>query len=69
MALISVKFMTNEATGDQEPTGSYEIKILAGLDEEPEVILADALKRIQTALQSIPQEKRFPRLRFREVIF
>ena len=62
MANISVELMTADKTRSGTSYGHYEIKIFAGLDEAPEEILADALKRVQTALQSIPHEKRYPKM-------
>ena len=63
MAFISVNVATSEATDNKESTGSYEVKIFAGLDELPDAVFADALKRIRATLQSIPPEKHYPRFR------
>ena len=62
MANISVELMTIEPTSGDTPHGHYEVKIFASLDEAPEEILADALKRVQISLQSIPQEKRYKKI-------
>lgn len=62
MANISVELMTVEQTCSGTPYGHYEVKIFAGLDEAPDEILTDALKRVQTALQSIPPEKRYSKM-------
>ena len=62
MANISVELMTIEPTNSGTPHGHYEVKVFASLNEAPEEILADALKRVQTALQSIPPEKRYQKM-------
>ena len=54
MATISVRYTTNE----EMKTGSYEVKIFAGLDENPAKILKDALVRVEASLQSIPDSQR-----------
>lgn len=62
MANISVELMTGETSRGGSSYGHYEIKIFAGLDEEPEKIMKEALERVQTSLQSIPKEKRYPKM-------
>jgi len=58
MATISVRYTTN----DETKIGSYEVKIFAGLDENPEEVMKKALARLQVSLQSISEEERYQRI-------
>ena len=58
MATISIRYTTNEET----KIGSYEVKIFAGLDENPEEVMKKALERLQVSLQSLSEEERYPRI-------
>ena len=60
MAFIKVSFTTDEGNFKQ-PTGSYEVKIYAGLDETPETVFTEAMERVQVALQSIPDGRHYPK--------
>ena len=62
MANISVEVMTGDATRSGTPYGHYEVKIFAGLNEDPEGVIKEALERVQASLQSIPQEKRYSKM-------
>ena len=54
MAAISVRVTTNE----EMKTGSYEVKIFAGLNEPPTDVLKEALGRVEVSLHSIPVSQR-----------
>ncbi len=62
MALISTNVTTNDVHDENLNRGHYEVKMLAGLDEDPEVVFQEGLKRIKSALMVIPPEKRYSRL-------
>ena len=62
MALISVNITTNEMNNEQLNRGHYEVKMLAGLNEDPEVVFQEGLERIKSALMGIPPEKHYSRL-------
>lgn len=62
MANISVEVATFDTTSNKASYGYYEIKIFAGLNEAPEKILRETLERVQVSLQSIPLEKRYPKM-------
>lgn len=62
MAVIDIRYHTNEIRGVNHNQGSYEVKLFAGLDEEPEVVFNEGLERLKAALSGIPKEKRYPRL-------
>ncbi len=62
MADISVEIKTQEISNDFD-IGTWRVKITAGLDEEPKVIMEEALKRINSVIQALPQGKRYPRCR------
>ena len=68
MAVISVNVVTNDVRNEQLNRGHYEVKILAGLDEDPDTIFQEGLERVKNAISGIPPEKRYPRLRFGEAI-
>ena len=58
MAAISVRITTNE----EMKNGSYEVKIFAGLNENPATVLNEAKDRVVASLQSIPDSQRdYPR--------
>ena len=62
MANISVKMTTNEYDGEKPfKQGYYEIKIVAGLDEELDNVIAEASERARVLLGTLPVEKRYPR--------
>ena len=66
MANISVALMTGETTRGgargENSWGHFEIKIFAGLNEDPDEVIGEALKRVKISLQGIPQEKRYPKM-------
>ena len=62
MASISVELMTTDKNQGSSPYGHFEIKIFAGLDEDIDNAFREALKRVQCSLQSIPLEKRYPKM-------
>ena len=62
MALISINVTTNDVHDEKLNRGHYEVKMFAGLDEAPEAVFQEGLKRINSALMSIPPEKHYSRL-------
>lgn len=62
MASISVELMTTDKAHSGASYGHFEIKIFAGLDENIDSIFNEALERVQCSLQSIPPEKRYPKI-------
>ena len=64
MARIDVDLVTNEVikrTGERENWGSWNLNIAAGIDEDPGLVLGDAQKRIEAAINALPAEKRYSR--------
>ena len=65
MARIQVSFHTNEVSKvvsgveTEDKTGGWGLSIMAGLNESPEDILAEALRRITNALKELPRHRRF----------
>ena len=63
MAVVRTFVSTIEEPGDGNRNhGSWEVKLFAGLDEDPAAVFADAMERLQAALAAIPPEKRYSRL-------
>ena len=62
MANISIEVMTADTTRNGKSYGHYEIKIFAGLDEDPVGIMQETLERVKASLQSVPIEKRYPKM-------
>ena len=62
MAIISTNMTTNEYEGKESfDKGHYEIKILAGLDENIYDVLGEAAERTRVLLETLPPEKRYSR--------
>lgn len=61
MAIISVNLTTNESSEAGFKQGHYEIKIVAGLNEGLDEVIAEASERVRVLLDRLPQEKRYPR--------
>jgi hypothetical protein len=64
MARIVVEFVTNETThqdGKQKSWGTWDLRVTAGLDENPGEVLSEALERVESSLSTIPAKKCYPR--------
>lgn len=62
MAIFSTCIRTNERLSDKTPdSGHWDVRITAGLNENPVEVMKEALRRVQAAVDAIPSDKRFPR--------
>ena len=57
MASISVNITTNELYVDDLKLGSWELNVKAGLSDNVDAILEEALNRVKGAIQTLPPEK------------
>lgn len=57
MAQIFVRTGTHE----KFKTGHWELRIIAGLDENPDLIMKEAQERVASSIEVIPEEKRYSR--------
>jgi hypothetical protein len=61
MPKIHISIDTNERKHPDQSWGSWALTVTAGLDEEPEQILSEALNRVQGAINALSPDKRYPR--------
>jgi hypothetical protein len=67
MAKIICNISTNEVRRPNNVTrawGSWEVTVIAGLDESVESILTEARARVEGAISALPEGKRYPRYHF-----
>ena len=57
MAQIFVRTGTHE----KYKTGHWELRIIAGLDEDSNSVIREALERVALSIRAIPKEKRYSR--------
>ena len=57
MAQIFVRTGTHE----KFKAGHWELRIIAGLDENPDLIMKEAQERVASSIEVIPEEKRYSR--------
>jgi hypothetical protein len=61
MPKFNLTIDTNEIENPDRCWGSWTLTVIAGLDEEPEKILSEALDRVKGAVNALPPYKRYPR--------